>query len=280
MMKASDRQEPHFFDWRCGSICVQATERQSTEMIEKARIKYSSYWGQSKENKFTFEKTPRYMYHPYVPERIKTIVPWAKIIMLLRDPVERAYSMFKMNHDVLRVEQNKEKFGDVSFETCVNIDIEKLNKTGIIYDDTFWEVDDDERERRWLKYWNIFSKDRLTRLGLCNGDISRGLYFLQLHRWFKVYNSTERENIFITKSENLLPDNRTHMIDLKPITDFIGIDEMEVISMKKIHATRSYHFGPMKSETKQKLREIFHPFNKKLGDLLGQDWNNPWPYGL
>ena len=44
----------------------------------------------------TFEKTPLYIFDPNVPQRIFTICPWSKIIMLLRDPIERAYSEFKM----------------------------------------------------------------------------------------------------------------------------------------------------------------------------------------
>ncbi len=279
-MRSSDRQETHFFDWRCGAICDQATETQSKEMIEEARAAYSSQWRQDGRLKINFEKTPRYLFDPVVPKRIKTIAPWSKIIMLLRDPVERAYSMFKMNYDVLRVGRNKEKFGEVSFETCVDIDIQKLNKTGIINDDSFWEVDDEERERRWLEYWKIANEDKLTRLGVCTGDVSRGLYFLQLSHWFKEYNSTEdRGKIFVMKSESLLPDKETNMIDIKPITDFIGVNELEISTKGKIHATSS-RFGPMNVDTKQKLCELFDPFNKKLGSLLGKDWDDSWPYML
>ena len=38
------------------------------------------------------EITPFYLYHPEAPNRIKSIIPNAKLIILLRDPVERTIS--------------------------------------------------------------------------------------------------------------------------------------------------------------------------------------------
>lgn len=38
------------------------------------------------------EATPHYLFCPYVPERIESHVPDARLIAILRDPVERAYS--------------------------------------------------------------------------------------------------------------------------------------------------------------------------------------------
>lgn len=43
----------------------------------------------------TGEATPYYLYHPAAAQRAAATVPLAKIIILLRDPVERAYSHYK-----------------------------------------------------------------------------------------------------------------------------------------------------------------------------------------
>jgi hypothetical protein len=40
------------------------------------------------------EKSPLYLYHPQAPKRIKKYVPKAKLIAVLRNPVERSYSAF------------------------------------------------------------------------------------------------------------------------------------------------------------------------------------------
>ncbi len=41
------------------------------------------------------ESTPYYLYHPLAPRRARALVPDALIVVVLRDPVERAFSHFK-----------------------------------------------------------------------------------------------------------------------------------------------------------------------------------------
>lgn len=40
------------------------------------------------------EASPYYLYHPMVPDRLKALVPAARLIVILRDPVERALSHY------------------------------------------------------------------------------------------------------------------------------------------------------------------------------------------
>lgn len=39
-----------------------------------------------------FESSPYYLFHPLAAERIARDLPWARVVVILRDPVERAYS--------------------------------------------------------------------------------------------------------------------------------------------------------------------------------------------
>jgi lipopolysaccharide transport system ATP-binding protein len=43
----------------------------------------------------TGEATPKYLSHPIVPERMAEVVPQARLIALLRNPVDRAYSDYQ-----------------------------------------------------------------------------------------------------------------------------------------------------------------------------------------
>jgi len=73
------------------------------------------------EKKIIGEASPLYIYHPEVPARIQSIYSNIKIIILLRDPVERAISHYKhlLKHklisdelsllDVIEIEKNKRK---------------------------------------------------------------------------------------------------------------------------------------------------------------------------
>ncbi len=49
------------------------------------------------EGKITFEASPSYIYYPKGLQRIKQLFPTIKLIILLRDPVERAFSQWNFN---------------------------------------------------------------------------------------------------------------------------------------------------------------------------------------
>jgi len=63
-------------------------------------------------NYVTGEATPRYLDHPHAPKRVKEVIPNAKFIILLRNPIDRAYSMYNM-----RVGRKRE---NLSFEEAIN----------------------------------------------------------------------------------------------------------------------------------------------------------------
>jgi hypothetical protein len=63
------------------------------------------------------ESSPYYLYHPRVPARVASDLPGIRIIVLLRDPIERAWSQHQMNRrtgrealgflDALEAEQDR-----------------------------------------------------------------------------------------------------------------------------------------------------------------------------
>src|SRR3954464_7116926 len=57
----------------------------------------------------TFESSPYYMYHPQAAARIALDLPGARLLVLVRDPVERAYSQH--HHEVARGYETERDFG-------------------------------------------------------------------------------------------------------------------------------------------------------------------------
>ena len=51
---------------------------------------YADQFAQAESHQCCGEVTPYYLFHPEVPQRIKSQLPAVKLIVLLRDPVERA----------------------------------------------------------------------------------------------------------------------------------------------------------------------------------------------
>ena len=53
---------------------------------------YAAHYGEARRAQRLGDITPYYLFHPQAPERIRTLLPKANLIVLLRDPLERALS--------------------------------------------------------------------------------------------------------------------------------------------------------------------------------------------
>mgnify|MGYP006439820863 CR=1 FL=1 len=79
-------KEIHFFD---GGL-------ESEDNYKKGLKWYKSHFPLKSKmyNKLTYEASPLYLFHPCAPKRIKKDIPDVKIIILLRNPVERSISHY------------------------------------------------------------------------------------------------------------------------------------------------------------------------------------------
>ena len=91
---SAETKEIHFFDdhWKEGTGWYRR-HFQSVFRRAAGRRRGASF--------VTGEATPRYLFSPKVPARVAEILPHARFVALLRDPVTRAYSHFQHNrrHD-------------------------------------------------------------------------------------------------------------------------------------------------------------------------------------
>lgn len=133
----------------------------------------------------TGEATPCYLFHPDTPGRVADALPDARIVVLLREPVARAWSHLRMlNHRGWLEEQ--------SLRAAVAQGSTTL-----------------ERPRRPREHWTL----PYGRFAL----FERGLYAEQLERWLAHF---PREQILIARSEDLF-DGSPHVYD--DVCRFIGI---------------------------------------------------------
>lgn len=86
------RRETHCFDWRWNENLKTAKEKQEYYMKfynAEALFKYPSL--------LTGESTPSYLLHSdIVIPRFLAVCPTAKVLVMLRNPVDRAYSQFQV----------------------------------------------------------------------------------------------------------------------------------------------------------------------------------------
>src|SRR5690349_3699828 len=81
-------KEVHFFDrkFQKGVHWYRAHFPMRLTKVYAGRFRHEGF--------VTGEASPAYLFHPQVPERIARLLPRVKLIVLLRNPVDRAYSQY------------------------------------------------------------------------------------------------------------------------------------------------------------------------------------------
>jgi len=123
---------------------------------------------QKKQFAITGEDTPFYIWNPLVAKRILKILPKIKLIVVLRNPVDRAYSNYHLG-----IRAGSE---NLSFEDAIQIELKKLNEIN------------DEFEHNVEKYT------------IPRSYIAKGFYANQLKIWLELFNS---EQLIIISTEDL-----------------------------------------------------------------------------
>jgi hypothetical protein len=155
-----------------------------------------------------FESTPAYLYHSHVAERIFNYSPQIKIIAVLREPVERAFSAWNMYRDFstkdslpkrlqtsringtessfLKEFYSSETFPD--FEACVESELTKIKENSEIEEPSF---------------------------------IRRGIYYPQVKRYFDLFG---KQNVLIIGFRDLFSNQKN---TLNSILSFLGLPESD-----------------------------------------------------
>ncbi|MFW9820739.1 MAG: sulfotransferase domain-containing protein, partial [Candidatus Thorarchaeota archaeon] len=186
-------------------------------------------------NIITGEASPYYILHPLVPSRVKSIIPNVKIIILLRNPVSRAYSHY--NHEVRR---GIEK---LSFENAIKREKENIDK----------ELKKIMENEHYYSY--VFRN---------YSYITRGIYISQIKNWMEVF---PKDQFLIIKSEDLFENPRDVM---RKSFKFLNLRNYENITFKKANQGI---YSKLDSDIKSQLNEYFRPYNQQLYDYLGVNFN-------
>ena len=203
--------------------------------------------------KFFGESTPSYLlYGDQVARRVQTLYPSIRLIVMLRDPVQRAYSHYRMTSDPhgtpSQLKARKSVRGK-SFATVVEEDLQQLEG---IHPDS-----DPEEFQRYA--------DQLPRHHGCHGYVGRGLYAFQLEQWYKVF---PREQILVVTLDAMHTERGIQHCAQRAF-DFIGLSPYDV-PKKRPRNVREYDEA-IDARLETRLREYYAPFNRRLSQLLGFD---------
>ena len=187
----------------------------------------------------TGEASPSYLFHPYTPKRVAQAMPRVKLIVMLRNPVSRAYSQY--NH---AVELGHET---LSFEETIELEEERVAG----------------EQKKILENEYYYSEDYKHR-----SYLSKGIYVDQLQTWMKLF---PREQFLILKSEDFYANPAS---SFKQVLTFLGVPETELQVEEKEYKNynNNVYSSKMDPQMRQRLIEYFKPHNARLYDFLGVDF--------
>ena len=199
---------------------------------------YRSFFSRSGGGLITGEATPYYLFHPAVPERVAATLPEVRLIALLRNPVDRAYSHYRKMH-----RDGKEQ---LSFEEA--LDAEERRIAG--------------EEDRLLAEPGYRSR-QLHR----HAYVARGLYADQLERWFAHF---PREQLLVLRAEDFF--TRPQDVYAETLA-FVGLDPFDP---GEFGARNPAPRRSLRPALRARLEERFAEPNERLARLLGTDlWWKP-----
>lgn len=188
-----------------------------------------------KPDRLTFEASPSYLFNPACAQRIYRYSPGIRLIVILREPVSRAFSAWKMNRKFAHsTNPYLQSLGDRrSFTEAVREEARGLEKT-------------------------VWEKERI-------GYIKRGIYIEQLEKYLQHFS---RDSLLILEHSRLLRDPQAVFAC---VFRFLHIDDKFVIRNR--HVNVAANNDEMPKEARDILHSIYKPYNERLFNLLGREYD-------
>jgi hypothetical protein len=195
-----------------------------------------SLLGKSFKHVLTGEGTERYFDHPHAPQRIKQVTPHAKFIILLRNPIDRSYSHYKMI--------SRRHAESLPFEKAIQEEDRIIPLYQKMIDDPSY-------------YSDIYFR---------HGYLHRGIYVDKIKHWMEIF---PKEQFLIIQSEEFFRDPSKIY---NQVLDFLGVENFELDTYRtygKVNKNRK-----IDSIFYNELLDYFKPHNQRLYELLGRkfDW--------
>ena len=173
----------------------------------------------------------------YPGERIKSYFPNIKLIIMMRNPVERAISHYKSAVKVGREKRSLEEVIDVHLGALSNLE----------------RVFIDRKVQNWQE--------------VKPGYFLRGLYIYFIHKWLSLF---PRENLLFLKSEDLFDSPESTMLK---IIKFLNLPEYSLLKYENYNASSQNYFAQISDTQRQLISDFFQPHNQRLEEYLGIRFN-------
>jgi len=179
------------------------------------------------------EASPYYIFHPMASKNASKTIPQAKLVLLLRNPVDRAFSHY--HHERKHLNEH------LSFEKAVQKEVDRV-----------------KGELAKIKNNTIHDSKMVRNYSY----LARGIYIDQIQNWLYFY---PRAQLLILCTEEFKENPNKIM---NKVAAFLEIPSFN-LEQYPLHHKGNY--PPMKSATRARLNDYFRPHNHRLYEFLGKD---------
>lgn len=248
------RRETHYFDWRFN-------HKIPLDDVKAHREFYMNFYEGEALHKHpslvTGESTPSYLLHSdIVLPRLQKIVPWTNLIVMLRNPVDRAYSQYQMIQDPdgtpeqLKV-RGRSHYVNKSFEEVIEEELKEIHAAGLTAESTYEHFRDSLLKTRPMDHGG-------------HSLVIRGLYALQLEPYLNQWPKDRLKIMSIKDIQGSVQDVR------KVVNEVFEFIQLPPSDITDIEAKNTRKYEPITPEMRAKLEEFFAPYNQRLFTLLGK----------
>ena len=196
-----------------------------------------------------------------MPIAVSHVLPHAKFIVVMRNPVARTYSHF-LYSCTLNFTEDISNWPDNLRRNVAEVFHEEVEKEI----GHFTECRSRNRSAFECASDKHFSREEKAGCGNVGYRLIVSLYYIHIRKWMQFF---PKEQFLFLRLEDMRSDPNTFMTE---ITDFLDIipqpSDIARILLVNQENTQSVHI-PMLPKTGKLLSEFFLPFNKQLVELIG-----------
>ena len=223
-------KEVHFFDldWRLGEAHYRS-HFPTRRRMERLQARHGTA--------STGEASPYYLLHPHAPGRAAGLLPDARLIVILREPVERAHSQYRHERSL-------------GTEDCPRFEQALAREDERLAGELERMAADPLHDSFALQHHAYFA---------------RGLYAGQLRAWWRHF--PRERTLVLTTDEWQAEPGATY----DRVLSFLGLPAWRPPSFAHLNATRRSQIDPA---LRRRLAEAYAPHVRELEELLGRKL--PW----
>lgn len=272
-VKVTGPKEPHYWSWH------RFPSRYQDFFVNESPI-FDPGPGQFVSGEFSTSS----LIHPLAPRRVQANLPGLRIFVLLRNPIDRAYSHFAMSKGAgLETE--------CSFDEIVRREMDEIPELLAAHERGFFSAIGDSKSYcsavdgspiRVAKHAEGWPERKLRddvdlRDFYFQSYLFRSLYHDQLHRWLQLF---PRQQMMIIQSERFFENAADTM---KDAAEFLGLKPFEFEKADQLQRRwdagagnalqLTQNYPPLGDDIRGALAEYFVPYNQQLYRLIDEEYD-------